>query len=32
MAVLGFKAYKETATEYTFLLDLAGKIDPDLKG
>jgi oligopeptidase B len=27
-----FKAYKETATEYTFLLDLAGKIDPDLKG
>ena len=27
-----FRAYKETATEYTFLLDLAGKIDPDLKG
>jgi len=27
-----FKAFKETATEYTFLLDLAGKLDPDLKG
>ena len=27
-----FKAFKETAMEYTFLLDLAGKLDPDLKG
>ncbi len=27
-----FRAFKETATEYTFLLDLAGKLDPDLKG
>ncbi len=27
-----FKAYKEISMEYTFLLDLAGKLDPDLKG
>jgi protease II len=27
-----FKAFKETATEYAFLLDLAGKLDADLKG
>lgn len=27
-----FKQFKETALEYTFLLDLAGKLDKDLKG
>ncbi len=27
-----FRQFKETAMEYAFLLDLAGKVDPDLKG
>ncbi|MFZ1677203.1 MAG: S9 family peptidase [Saprospiraceae bacterium] len=27
-----FRQFKETALEYTFLLDLAGKLDKDLKG
>ncbi|MEP6794290.1 MAG: prolyl oligopeptidase family serine peptidase, partial [Saprospiraceae bacterium] len=27
-----FRQFKETALEYTFLLDLAGKLDEDLKG
>lgn len=27
-----FKQFKETALEYTFLLDLAGKMDADIKG
>src|SRR5690606_39033059 len=27
-----FRQFKETAMMYTFLLDLAGKIDPNLKG
>jgi oligopeptidase B len=27
-----FRQFKETAMEYTFLLDLAGKTDVDIKG
>jgi oligopeptidase B len=27
-----FRQFKETALEYTFLLDLAGKMDPEIKG
>ena len=27
-----FRQFKETALEYTFLLDLAGKLDPEIKG
>ena len=27
-----FRQFKEIALEYTFLLDLAGKMDPDIKG